>query len=150
MQGLLQMPRLSVGLGVVTLVFAVGCSSLAEKERYLKLQRSVEQYASAIRWGRYETAAQFIARKDSQPGIIDAERFEEIRVTGYEAATGQLTSESEKASITVTFTYYDTSSGRVQSLADLQHWWYNDSLSRWFLDGNLPSFVRETTDAVPR
>lgn len=142
MQGLREMPRLGFGWGLITIVLLIGCSTIAEKDRYVKLQRSVERYASDIRWGRYDAAASFIARKESPPGTVDARRFEEIRVTGYEMATGELAEDNEKASITVTFAYYDTSSGRLQTLADIQHWWYNEAVGRWFLDGDLPDFSR--------
>ncbi len=142
MQGLLQMCRFRFVWVLITVVFLISCSTIAEKERYVKLQRSVERYASDIRWGRYDAAASFIAKQESQPSTVDADRFEEIRVTGYEMATGGLTKDNEKASITVTFSYYDTNSGRLQTLADVQHWWYNESLGRWFLDGDLPTFLR--------
>jgi hypothetical protein len=141
-QGLRQMPRLSLVLGLVSIMLLINCSTMAEQERYVKLQRSVERYASDIRWGRYDAAASYIARKESQPINVDVGRFEDIRVTGYDMAPGDLSSDTEKASITVTFTYYDTSSGRLQTLADVQHWWYNDSVNRWFLDGDLPDFFR--------
>ena len=147
MQRLLGMSRCKFEWGLLTIVFLVGCSGIAGKERYVKLQRSVERYASDLRWGRYDDAVRYIARKESQVGTVDARRLEEIRVTGYEMATGELAQDSEKASITVTFTYYDRNSGRLQTLADVQHWWYDDSLDRWFLDGNLPDFIGEIRSA---
>lgn len=126
---------------LIIIVFSLSCSTLSEKDRYVKLRRSVERYASDIRWGRYDAAASFIAKSEGQASTVGAGRFEEIRVTGYEMAPGELARDNEKASITVTFAYYDTRSGRLQTLADVQHWWYNESLSRWFLDGDLPDFL---------
>lgn len=140
-------PRCSIGWGLILMVLFIGCSTITEKERYTKLRRSVERYASDIRWGHYDSAVRFIARKESRPSNVDARRLEEIRVTGYEMATGELAPDSENASIMVTFTYYNTNSGRVQTLADFQSWWYDDLLGRWFLDGNLPEFLREGSNA---
>lgn len=147
MQGLLQTARFRCILGFIVVVLLGSCATIADQDRYLRLQRSVERYASDIRWGRYDTAATFIARKDSKPSSIDARKLEEIRVIGYEMATGELSRDAENASITVTFDYYDTSSGRLQTLADVQEWWYNDSVNRWFLDGNLPDFLRDGYNA---
>jgi hypothetical protein len=147
MQGLLDMPRLGFAWVLITIVLLIGCSTLAERDRYVKLQHSVERYASDIRWGRYDAAASFIARKENSTGTVDARRFEDIRVTGYDMATGELAKDNEKASISVTFTYYDTNSGRLQSLVDIQHWWYNEPVGQWFLDGALPHFSREASSA---
>ncbi len=141
MQKLLQMARSRFAWGLLAIVFLISCSTIREKERYVSLQRSVERYATDIRWGHYDSAARFIARKESEPSNVDAQLLKEIRVTGYETAIGELAPDSEKASITVTFAYYNRSSGRLQTLADLQRWWYDDSLGRWFLDGNLPGFL---------
>lgn len=143
MQGAQRVPVLGIGWGIVVLAFILSCSGLTEKERYVKLQRSVERYASDIRWNRLDAALNYIARKEPGDSPVDPTRLEGFRVTGYELGAGRLAEDSTEASVVVTFTYYDTDSGRLRSLSDLQHWWFNDSLGRWFLDGDLPKFVPE-------
>ena len=149
MQGLASLGRCRFGWAVISVFFVVvSCSSITEKERYVKLQRSVKRYASDIRWGYYDAAAGFIASKKNQPVFIDPQRLEGIRVTGYDMAIGELAPDSENASITVTFHYYDTNSGRLQSTADVQSWWYDESSHRWFLDGSLPVFLHQSSQNV--
>ena len=139
---------LGVACALLAIMLVTGCATLAERERQGKLQKSVEHYANHLRWGRYNEAAGFIApRTENPPHAIDTSPLKEIRVTAYQLGMGEFSKDEKEASITVLFTYYQTNSGRLETIADLQHWWYEEKLARWFKDGDLPDFWQQRSDA---
>ena len=103
-----------------------------------KFDRTVTAYNALIRWGDYQTAAEFRTKKSS--GLVDTKNLKNIRVTSYERKHVSFSGDGMKAYVIVEFEYYNEYSPRQRKYIDKQTWVYNDAIKDWRLDGNLPRF----------
>lgn len=110
------------------------------RDRQVRLQDTVRSYAAAVRWGDFDTAAEFIRSRNTTPTPVDREFLKGIRVTAYDIKRGLLSADDREAVFQVTFNYYHTDSATVHTLIDRQSWWYEEEAKRWLLDGSLPDF----------
>ncbi len=129
--------RIKVLMGVLLLYGTVsGCSTMAS--RMDKFDRTVTAYNALIRWGDYQTAAEFRTKKDSV--LVDTKSFKNIRVTSYEKKRVSFSTDRMTAYVIVEFEYYNEYSPRQRKYIDKQTWVYNDAIKDWRLDGDLPKF----------
>ncbi len=118
----------------------LGCASLESKDRLDHLEYTVEDYGAALRWGRYNEAANLRNIRDRQPKALDLEHLKEIHVTSYVITERIVTQDQNEAFITAEIDYYNVDDPVVRKLTDKQVWWYEDGRRRWWLDGDLPAF----------
>ncbi len=122
-------------------VFCVlaGCSAVEKDKRAVSLQAATNGYQSALRWGYYETAYNFLhpdLRKDKPPEDL----FSGLRVTGYDVVQPLMMQDRENAIQVVVIDYLHEDRQVVKRLTDRQLWRWDDKLKSWQLQSGLPKF----------
>jgi hypothetical protein len=108
-----------------------------------ELDQSITAYTSALRWGHYENAAAYRLHRDKGPvRPLDPERFEGIRVISCEEVERALNKVQTEAAVTLSISYYFEDAGIAKTITDRQLWWFDPAQEHWFLDGDLPYFLR--------
>jgi len=125
---------LSVGLA--------GCGTVQNKNRAMAMDDSLKTYEKLIRWGEFRAAANYIVFREKEPKPFDFEFLEHVRVTAYQVTDRIISPDELEITIRASLEYYHDESNRVFSLRDVQIWWYDEELKRWFLDSELPDFRR--------
>ena len=118
-----------------------GCATLQAQDRLVRLDTTAKAYASALRWGHYDTARGFLQPRDTARDPANSQQLDDIRVTAYEILNQVVREDSEEAIIQVQFSFYRASSVSVHTIVDEQLWWYDADGSTWRLDGQLPDFA---------
>lgn len=126
-------------LGVVILLS--GCNSDGGVKRKIgSLDKAIEDYAAALRWGRYQDAHDYHAEKDGSKPALPLDRLEQIRVTAHNFYEKNVNEEVSEASVKGEIKYYHTDYGTVRKLPLEQVWWYDPEAKRWYLQGEMPKF----------
>ncbi|MDX1513782.1 MAG: hypothetical protein R3174_08565 [Gammaproteobacteria bacterium] len=125
---------LTAGLG--------GCAQIEKNKRAKGLDTAVKLYASAIRWGNFETALALTRPREGEPAIPDNALLGSLRVTAYSSRILSVDEEAGEARVTTHFDYYLQDSGSVRSVSQTANWYYDAAAESWFLDGGLPEFRR--------
>ncbi|MBK1647798.1 hypothetical protein [Rhabdochromatium marinum] len=118
-----------------------GCERIKEERKHQLLESATSGYRQALRWGYYDAAIQFI--KPEERPEAPSERLKNIRVTGYEVVQPPVMTEADQAVQMVRIEYVLRDRQRLESLAERQHWQYDQEASAWWLTTGLPTF---TTD----
>lgn len=121
------------------------CAEMEANERASSLDTSSSAYAAALRWGQYLEAARFRLPRSGPVTIPDVEPLKHIRLTSYEVTDQTINADATEARIEVVIDYYHDDIGRVDSLTQSQIWWYEPTEKRWFLETELPPFMRHYT-----
>jgi hypothetical protein len=77
------MAKYILGLCVILLV---GCATFEERQRLDSLEKTLNLYKNAIRWGSYERAIGFGKEKGREVKKTDFERLRKIKVSAYTQA----------------------------------------------------------------
>lgn len=103
---------------------------------------SLNNYLQLIRWGRFDTAAQYIRYRQTEVPALRARKYlDAIRVTSCEILNQASSADQKEAIVTVGIGFYHVDSGIVESFQERQVWWYEETSKRWFLEGDLPDFA---------
>jgi hypothetical protein len=127
-------------IGLLVLVMLAGCNGTGVKSRLKSLDDSINAYAQALRWGRYEDAQVFHMGRDGRRIVLDEHTMKDIRVTGYSVRETVLDEEGTTAEVQAEFKYFITNRGALQTKVVPQTWWHDDESKRWLLDSGLPDF----------
>ena len=106
------------------------------------LKLNAKAYGKLIRWKAYEDASKYIRLRDGGTATIDLELLNEIRVTKYELSSMILNDNSDEAVVIAEISYYHERVNSVHDIRDRQIWWKDKDTGTWYLDGQLPPFVR--------
>lgn len=105
---------------------------------FMRMEDTLTGYAAALRWGRYETAADYQApARRVQP---DTNWLKNIHVTSYdvfyrkELEPGKLVEQSAE------IRYFNEHVGVEKTLIDRQTWRFDAEKGVWLLEGDLPAF----------
>jgi hypothetical protein len=126
---------------VISVTAITGCNSNPRKEAE-DLSYKAKAYGKLIRWKAYEDASHYIKLRDGRDIEINSELLNEIRVTKYEVTSIIMNEQGDEAVIVAEIAYYHE---RVNSVYDIRYkqiWWKEKSSGNWYLDGQLPPFVR--------
>lgn len=115
-----------------------GCAGMDKRERISKLEKTLQDYAAALRWARYSDAYDFIRTRDGSRPALDMEGFDGYRVARMDIIRSDLNEEETEAKTYVVVKYYKDTSGTIQEYKEVQDWWYHEETKRWFLEGDLP------------
>ncbi len=118
----------------------LSCGGLEKKDRVDRLEYTLQQYGAALRWGRYNEAADLRQLRGSRPKEVDFDSLENIRVTSYVIKERLVTADQTEAVVTVEIDFYQEDLVVIQKIEDKQVWWYEEERRRWWLDGELPDF----------
>lgn len=123
------------------LAFLSACNSSPTKNAE-QLRTSAKAYGKLIRWKAYEDAAKYLKPRDEQEIMLDLELLNEIRVTKYELASMVLSDAGDEATVLAEISYYHERVNNVRDIRDQQLWWKDKDTGAWYLDGQLPPFIR--------
>ncbi|MGQ0591804.1 MAG: hypothetical protein ACT4QB_03910 [Gammaproteobacteria bacterium] len=121
------------------------CAEMEANERVSSLDTSSNAYAAALRWGQYQEAARFRLPRNGPVTMPDVEPLEHIKLTSYEVTDQTMNADATEARIEVVIDYYHDDIGRVDTLKQSQVWWYEPTQKHWFLETELPPFMRHYT-----
>lgn len=135
--------RTWLGLLCASLIFPLlsACNSNPVKSAD-SLRANAKAYGKLIRWKGYEDASKYIRLRDGGEIVMDLELLGEIRVTRYEISSMVLNEDNDEAIVTADISYYHERVNHVHNIRDQQIWWKEESTGNWYLDGQLPRFVR--------
>lgn len=130
--------RYSIVLTVLLSLLLAGCAGMAQRERLRSLEKSLQEYAAALRWARYGDAHDYIwARDGTKPGL-DVDGFEDYRIAGMNIIRSDLNEDETEAKVYAVVQYYSDRNATIRELKQVQDWWYHEESKRWFLEGDLP------------
>ncbi len=121
-------------------------TAIDDDKRSMRYDETIKAYMSAIRWGYYDVAEGFIRYRDEQPSVaestpdLDYDFLEGVRVSQYLLRTQRPTGTPDEMEVTVSWSFYHTDYGTVNTFVDRQLWWYQKDENSWYLEGNLPDF----------
>ena len=104
----------------------------------MKRDETLNQYASAIRWGVMEKALEF--QNPAHRTRIDEAWMKNIHVSSYDTIYTKSDSGSNILEQTVKIHYYIEPDGVDKTITDRQVWRYDDDQGKWMLDTALPAF----------
>ncbi|MGH8565270.1 MAG: hypothetical protein ACREXW_14765 [Gammaproteobacteria bacterium] len=138
-------PRRRVVAAASVALALAACAEMEAKDRASSLETSSNAYAAALRWGRYQEAARFRLPRSGPVTMPDVEPLEHIKLTSYEVMDQTLNADATEARMEVVIHYYHDDVGRVDTLKQSQVWWYEPTQKHWFLETDLPPFLRHYT-----
>ena len=146
LRGIVEMARISKTILILlSIILATSllaaCNSNPSKSAET-LRASAKAYGKLIRWKAYEDAAKYIRLREEGEVVINSELLNEIRVTKYELSSMVLNENNDEAVVTAEISYYHERVNSVHNIRDQQIWWKDENSGSWFLDGQLPPFIR--------
>ncbi len=144
---------LTVSLALLAAIFlGSGCTkikgSIADDKRSMRYDETIKAYMSAVRWGYYDIAEGFIRYRDEEsnprkPTVAETPDFDfldSVRVSQYLLRSQRPTGTPDEMEVTVSWSFYHTAYGTVNTIVDRQLWWYEKDENSWYLEGTLPDF----------
>lgn len=110
-----------------------------------ELTQTLDTYEKYIRWNELQQAITFVdpkTRAENPNEAFELERFEHVRVTGYEVRARDLTPDQKELVQTVQLTLYNVHNLRERRVVDRQRWRYDEASERWLLVSGLPDIGR--------
>lgn len=137
------MKKIAVVLFSVILLTGLltACNSNPSKSAE-SLKTNARAYGKLIRWKAYEDASKYIKLRDGGTVAINSELLNEIRVTKYEVNSMVLNESNDEAVVIAEISYYHERVNNVHNIREQQIWWKDENTGAWYLDGQLPPFVR--------
>ncbi|MEY6431872.1 hypothetical protein ABC977_05545 [Thioalkalicoccus limnaeus] len=116
-----------------------GCAKIEQDKKAMAIEASTQAYATALRWGYFETAQGYLHPERRAQGF-DANWGNGVRVVGYEVARPLAMSDAVTANQSVLISYLHQDVQRVRTVTDHQIWRYDEATKAWWLDSALPVF----------
>ena len=125
---------------------ALLCAGCATDQRNQALITTLNAYASTLRWGDFQSAAQFVdpkVREANPLTALDLARFEQVRVTGYDEGGGPVPDGENQVRQVVQIGLVNINTQSERTVIDRQTWRYDPEKKRWWLTSGLPDITRE-------
>lgn len=126
---------------VISLSLMSGCNTNPRKDAE-DLRYKAKAYGKLIRWKAYDEASSYINLRDGGEVHVNTELLNEIRVTKYEVISIIMNESRDEAVILADIAYYHERVNSVHEIKDKQIWWKDEESGAWYLDGQLPPFIR--------
>jgi len=122
-----------------------GCGRIEARGQADKLERTVKEYASSLRWSYYREAVSYHVTRDGKFAEVDLEEIEKIEVTDFNIISQTIIPSSEEggineAIIVVEISYYHEDQGTLRVMDLEQIWWYNKEFKAWMIESDFPEF----------
>lgn len=130
-------------LAVTSLLALAGC---ATQNRSDTLTTTLTAYASALRWGDFQSAAIFMdpkTRADQLPSALDLARYKQVRVSEYDAGNGPVPAGNDQVQQLVHINLINLNTQSERSIVDHQTWRYDEATKHWWLTSGLPDITKQ-------
>ncbi len=130
-------------LALVSLLLLAGC---ATQKRSDTLDTTLRAYASAVRWGDFQSAVVFLdpkTRADKMPTALDLARYKLVQVSGYDAGNGPVPDGENQVRQIVHINLINVSTQSERSIVDRQTWRYDETTKHWWLTSGLPDITQQ-------
>ena len=130
-------------LALVSLLLLAGC---ATQKRSDTLDTTLRAYASAVRWGDFQSATIFLdpkTRADKMPSALDLARYKLVQVSGYDAGNGPVPDGENQVRQIVHINLINVSTQSERSIVDRQTWRYDETTKHWWLTSGLPDITQQ-------
>lgn len=130
-------------LAVLTVLLLGGC---ATNQRSDLLTDTLTAYGSTVRWGDLSSAAQFIEPKQREAhplSKLDEARYEQVKVSEYDAGAGPVPDGENKVQQTVHISLINVHTQSERSIVDHQTWQYDEKTKHWWLISGLPDITQD-------
>lgn len=104
----------------------------------MKRDEIINRYASAIRWGEFEKAAQF--QSPAHRTRLDEAWLKNIHIATYKTLYVNENPTSNIVELGVEIRYFIEPSGSEKTITDRQIWRFEDDQDKWMLESPLPAF----------
>jgi hypothetical protein len=130
-------------LAVSSLLLLAGC---ATNQRSNLLTNTLTAYGSTLRWGDFQSAAQFIEPKlrAAHPiSKLDLERYQQVQVSEYDNGAGPVPVGDNEVQQTVHISLINVHTQSARSIVDHQTWQYDEKTKHWWLTSGLPDITQD-------
>ncbi|MHB1058417.1 MAG: hypothetical protein ACYC0F_11140 [Rhodanobacter sp.] len=137
------MRRIPSILAVLSVLLLAGC---ATKTRSDALTATLNAYGSTLRWGDFQSAAQFIepAQRAAHPlSPLDLARYQQVRVSEYDNGAGPVPTGNFDVQQTVLINLVNIHTQSERSIVDHQTWHYDEKARHWWLTSGLPDITQD-------
>jgi len=122
-----------------------GCGRIESRGQADKLERTVTDYASALRWSFYREAVSYHVTRDGKYPEVDLEELEKIEVTDINIISKTIIPSSEEggineAIIVAEVFYFHKDRGTLKEIQLNQIWWYSAEIKHWLMETDFPDF----------
>jgi outer membrane murein-binding lipoprotein Lpp len=127
---------------VLCVLLLAGC---ATKTRSDALTTTLNAYGSTLRWGDFQSAAQFIepAQRAAHPlDPLDLARYQQVRVSEYDNGAGPVSTGDFDVQQTVLINVVNIHTQSERSIVDHQTWHYDEKTKHWWLTSGLPDITQ--------
>ncbi|MGX2042011.1 hypothetical protein ACWJKU_18080 [Methylocaldum sp. MU1018] len=132
------MIRIRIFKAVSGLACCLALAACANDLGLMKMEETLNNYGSAIRWGLFQKAWDFQA--DKQKPAPDFDALKNIKVTAYDSVFRSEQDEGKAVLQTVEIRYIDNQDLVERSLTDEQKWRFDVEKKRWLLESPFPQF----------
>lgn len=129
-------------LAAAAFVLLSGC---ATNQRSDLLTTTLSAYETALRWNGFQNAAQFIEpqqRKDHPISSLDQARYEQVKVSEYDAGNGPVPAGEGEVQQVVRIGLINVHTQSERSITDHQTWRYDEKTKHWWLISGLPDITQ--------
>ncbi len=137
------MRRILILLASFSMLVLAGC---ATDQRNDALTTTLNAYASAMRWGDFPTALQFVdpkVREEHPLSALDMGRYQQFKVSGYDEGKGPTPNGQTEVSQVVKINLVNVNTQSERTVTDHQTWRYDAEGKRWWLVTGLPDISRQ-------
>jgi hypothetical protein len=124
-------------------VLLTGC---ATQQRSDSLTSTLMAYGNTLRWGDFQSAAQFIdpkERADHPISALDMARYKQVRVSEYDDGAGPRPLGPDEVQQMVHINVINIHTQSERSITDHQVWHFDDKAKHWWLTSGLPNITQE-------
>lgn len=137
-----RIPCLPVMLLALCVLALTGCAS---QQRSESLTKTLAAYGGTLRWGDFQTAAQFIApkmRAEHPLSTLDMARYKQVRVSEYNDDAGPAPVDDFDVQQTVQISVINVHTQAERSIVDHQSWHFDQKTQHWWLTSGLPNIAQ--------
>ena len=130
--------RRILSLALLPVLLMAGCAS---QQRSESLTTTLGAYGSTLRWGDFQSAAQFIDPKirAAHPLTrLDMELYKQVRVSEYDDGAGPVPTGDYDVQQTARISVINVHTQAERSITDHQTWHYDRKNHHWWLTSGLP------------
>ena len=136
------MRRILSLLVVLSVLLLAGC---ATQKRSDTLTTTLTAYGSALRWGDFQSAAQFLdpeIRLKHPLSDLEIARYKQVRVSEYDDGNGPVPAADGDVQQTVHISLINIHTQSERTVVDHQTWHYDEKTKHWWLTSGLPDITQ--------